>query len=387
MANSAFDRQILNTRERPLSSDINTAQSQLDRALREVLLQYLRPRASATSELAGTPVSLFLGDGFKVRASAVPDLSVTLSAGVGFQYLPGDAAASIGGVSGLDDLSSYKPLLLENPVVISGISPGPGGANSRIDIVEVRMNRVAGNASSRDVLNIGSGVFVPSIVNKTLSYVLDGSVGVVSDPTASTAAISYKMGIPGVTPAEPATTTGYVKIATLKIESALASVVRANIIDQRLIGHPYGMMPFSATFGVPSGATSPPTSVWLSAPPGVEMVVLKIGTLDRTRFQVWVVGGAFGATPRGNMQGVQIRSYAAGEFYTMNVVGTSFGVMNSTHVANLANPNIAGPATAFPVGTPYMFTEFYLTRQAAGVTDGAVADPAGIDVQGFLQRY
>ena len=41
MANKTYDRTIINPRERPLSSDINQAQSELDQALRDTLLQGL----------------------------------------------------------------------------------------------------------------------------------------------------------------------------------------------------------------------------------------------------------------------------------------------------------------------------------------------------------
>ena len=35
MANNGWDRQILNALEKPLSSDVNALQSQIDRAMRE----------------------------------------------------------------------------------------------------------------------------------------------------------------------------------------------------------------------------------------------------------------------------------------------------------------------------------------------------------------
>jgi len=384
MANNAFDRSIINLRERPLSSDINVAQSQLDRSLRDVLATMFVSNAVGT-DLPNPPQSGFLGAGLKVRPLAVPGLGVRVSAGLGFSYLPADLPSSIDGVVGLDDLSTYKPLPLLADATINGIPAGPGGGNTRTDIIEVKVARRGANPLSRDQLDTMTGLFVSGLVNKTLDFTLDGNTGIVSDPALSTAVISYKVGI--VNGAAPSVTPGYVKIATLVMDGTVASVTRGKIIDQRVILHPYGMMPFSATFGVPSGAATPPTGVLFSGPPGVEMVVYKNAQPAQYRFVVYIIGGAFGASPRGNMQGTVLRAFAAGEFFTLNYVGTTFGNLNSTQVAQLAGATLAAPALAFAVGQPYMATEFYCSRQAAGVTDNAVSDPVLVDIQGFLQRY
>ncbi len=387
MANNQFDRQVINLRERPLSSDINYLQSQIDRSLRELVLQVWKAKSSGGSELAGNPISGFIGDGLKVRASSPAGLSVTVAAGLGFLDSAGGAQVSaVGGVTGLDDLSRYKPLPLLADATINGVPAGPGAGNTRTDIVEVRMNRVLGNPLSRDTLDTLTGLFVSGNVNKTLAFTLDNSVGVVTDPAASTAAISYKVGL--VNGAEPAVTAGYVKLATIFTENGdmVGTVTRANIIDKRLLLAPYGMVPFSASFAVPSGAAAPPTSVLLNAPPGMEMVVSKHAAPLNSRFRVYLIGGNLAAA-RGNMQGSILRAFASGEFVSLNYGGTSFGTVDATVKAALANANISGPALSVPVGTSYMMTEFYGSRQAGATTDNAIPDPALVDIQGFVQRY
>ena len=57
MANKTFDREIINVRERPLSSDINTAESYLDYTLRSFLDQLFLGRVSRDSDAAGSPMS------------------------------------------------------------------------------------------------------------------------------------------------------------------------------------------------------------------------------------------------------------------------------------------------------------------------------------------
>lgn len=386
MANNGWDREIINPLEKPLGSDINIAQAQGDRALRETFMRLFMGRVgSGSSDLSGNPPSGFVGDGFKVRQNSPLGLSVKVTLGLGFQWLPGDVPSSVGGVSGLDDLSPYKPLPLLADAVINGISGGPGAGNTRIDIVEVRMNRVVGNATSRRVLNPLTGVFEPNVINKTLAFTLDGSTGVVTAPALSTAAIGYKMGIAGVTPAEPAVTPGYVKIASIKISTALAQVTKSEIIDSRLLLAPYGMESFAADFSVPIGVASPPTGVTFRGAPGVEMVVTKLTTANNNRFRVWLIGG--GAPLGGTMNGSIIQPSAAGAFYPLLCAGNFTGVLSSGNVADLANVNISSPAQTFAEGTPFFATEFWVAHQAGGTTDTTIPTPIIALLQGTIQRY
>jgi len=131
MAGNSWDREIINTRERPLSSDINALQSQLDRTLRDVLMKMFVGRASATSDISDTPNSGFIGDSLKCRPSNPVGNSLKVAAGLGFMYSPGDTPAAIGGLSGLDDLSFYKPLPLLADANLVGLPAGPGAGQDR----------------------------------------------------------------------------------------------------------------------------------------------------------------------------------------------------------------------------------------------------------------
>lgn len=387
MAGNGFDRQVLNSRERPLSSDINAAQSQLDRTVREVVKSLFTSRVGVgSSDLSGLPTSGFIGDAFKVRESAVPGLSVVLSKGLGFQYLV-DPATSVGGVGGVDDLSEFKPLNLLVDTTIAGIAAGDG-ANPRIDIIEVRMNRALGNPLSRDVLNPGTGVFVPTSVNKTLSFTQDGSVSVVSDPAASTAAVSYKQGIPGAVPVEPTVTAGYVKIATLLIPTAAASITKANIIDQRTLLCPYGAMPVSVAGSIPAGAAAPPTSLVSNVPPGVEVAVVKIAQPAQYRFAVFFLGGALGANAALALAGSVINSAGVpGTFNHLMPTLVQIGALAAPDIALLANAAISTPAATYPLGYPYAKVLFEAFRQQGATTDNGVPDPMSFAVSGVMHRY
>lgn len=387
MANNAFDREVINLRERPVSSDINTAQSQLDRTLRDVLATFFKSKQTG-NDLPNNPQSGFLGDSLKVRPPAAPGLAVQIAPGIGFLYSPADLPSSIGGVVGLDDLSNYKPLPLLATMNLVGIPAGPVAGTSRYDIIEVRVNRALGNSLSRDTLDPTSGLFVPGLVDKTLGFLLDGGQGSVNDPASSTAAVSYKVGIAGVSPVEPSVTPGYVKIATIYSNNGnmTAGITSANIIDRRFPLEAYGMCPFSVAASIPSGAAAPPTGVVLNGPPGLTAIVTKIAAPAQYRFTVYLIGGEMSGA-RGSMQGRAFHAYSASEVYLLNYAGTTFGTLNSGQVTQLADATLSAPAQSLPVGTPYMATEFYATRQTGGTTDTNVSDPVVVDIQGVLQRY
>lgn len=387
MADNGWDRQIINVRERPLSVDINAAQSQLDRAAREVLMRLFSGRASATSDLATNPLNGFIGDAFKTRPQAIPSLSVDIAAGLGFQYLPGDVPSGIGGVNGLDDRSVYKPLPLLATTALLGLA-GPAAGQDRYDIIEVRMNRVSGNPLSRDTLDTGTGIFTSGLVNKTLSFTLDGSTGQVTTPASSTAAISYKVGLAaGVGAAvEPPTTAGYVKIATIFSSNGnmTASITKANIIDRRLILSPYNKFGFHASCSVPSGVAAAPTLQAFNAPPGVEIAIFKsdIATpgQEHRRIKVYLLGSFSSA--KAAASGTVLGSTST-QFNILTNLGTSIGVLNASDVTNLADATRTANPQTFAVGHPYISMEFLGTNQSSGVTSAPLA-PMLVDIQGEI---
>jgi len=265
MANNPFDRTVINTRERPISSDINQAQSQIERTIRHVVDNLLLPRSAAGDDRAGSPITGFIGDAFNVREDSPAGLSIVVAAGLGFFFDAASTPSAIGGVSGVDDLSRYKPLILLADQVINVPSPDP--TNPRIDIVEATINRRLTNPSSRDVLNAVTGIFEPQTVNKTLAWDVGTSVdNTTIQPANSTAALSYKQGVPSATPAIPSTSPGYAKVAEILVSNGVSQIDQNNIKDMRLLLAPYGIRRVTARGTFLAGAV---TLNSLSAPPGV----------------------------------------------------------------------------------------------------------------------
>jgi hypothetical protein len=248
MANDPFDRTILNPLEKPFSSDMNQSQSQSDFALRFLIEQMFNRRTGNTSPAPSAGVG-FVGYSMTAVAATVPDMTVRVSRGLGFFSDPTDTPSGIDGIAGLDDLSPIKPVVLMTAVVFA-VPAAPGPGNSRIDIIEAHIRREVTNPSQRLVLDPGTGAFNPLVVDKTLAFTLDGSVGTVVSPAPSTAALSYKQGVAAVTgtEVEPSVTPGYVQIARINVGPSVSSIGEGEIVDRRKLLGEHGSVHASANF-------------------------------------------------------------------------------------------------------------------------------------------
>lgn len=300
MANNPFNRTLINARERPLSSDVNRAASDADRAIREFLAKFY------TGLGATTPPTGFIGNGFRVVPTSPASMSLVAKAGLGFFY-DASVASDVSGISGVNDLSVYKPMILNSDLTFT-LPAAPGAPNSRYDLLEVKMNRNVGDPTSRDVFNPMTGVFDPTLVNKTLFWDYDGLYGSVNAPANSTAPISLKVGVAGNPPTAPSVSPGYVGVGLILVGSAVASVDADKIVSTRPLLVPGQNLTVSARL-----YSAPPlyaTTVLeaLHAPPGVQAsVVWKSSgplTLDvyiisgtPTGIPVFVIPGATFSTP------------------------------------------------------------------------------------------
>lgn len=222
MANRTFDRTVLNQRERPLSSDLNQAQSELDMTERRIA-DLMTRRRNGTFFVSDANEGRFISDGFHIFPLGTNFLG--LRAGMGFQPNGADLPLAIGGVLGVNDPYITKPLILDGDITIGPVPPNPGAA--RIDIVEVRYNRRLEDVASRDILDPGTGVFSPGLVNKTLAFVLDATMFT----TNGAGAINYKTGVSGAG-VPPATTAGYLKLCEINVPAAyVAAAITTSLLN------------------------------------------------------------------------------------------------------------------------------------------------------------
>jgi len=375
MAGSDFDRTIINPRERPLSSDINSAQSQLDRTIRDYLMTVLGHRTSVASDVA-VPTSGFLNEGFKVRPVSPAAMQVVVKAGMGFSYDPTDVPAGIGGVIGLDDQSPYKPMVLLADQTFN-VPAAPGAGLSRYDIIEVKPYRRQENLLSRDVLDPTTGQFVANSLYKTLAFALDGQTGQVNDPNPSTAALSYKVGQAGVAPAVPATTAGYIKIGTLNIGSVTASIDEGLIqVQKKLIG-PAGDYNVGAYITTTGGAPAHTLS-YLNAPPGVRAAV--IGTAHSSGVLYIFAGNV------ASLSGLVVTGTAevngAPAFLAVTGVAVVVGSVSAPVKANLANAALTSPVLLAALGQSYIAVQYEIwSWSAPNIIANAASAIVNLDVQ------
>jgi hypothetical protein len=278
-ANRPFDRPVINPLERMLSNDVNQINSCLDRTLLELILRTYSSRTSSSDErlsplfgtLAGSqgPAG-FLEDGFRCRA--VGGMSLVLQDGLGFIY-NADQPTDIGGLHGVDDASPLHPIPLSARQNIT--VPTADSTNPRIDIIEVTAARSLEQPATRDVIDPGTGVITATSVNKVLAFDLEGtSIGIVGPASASTTGIGYKTGTPAATPAAPAATIGYVKIAEILVGAGAASIAQNKIKDLRQLIFPGNVATFSGCVGftTDSGNVVSIVEHAYTAPPGVLIV-------------------------------------------------------------------------------------------------------------------
>ena len=275
MADREFDRTAFNTRERPLSSDLNQLQSQHDRTLRALLRQmfstsFCSPalQTDGFTDFGTLWLSGFIGDSFKVRSNLPASMKIYVTDGYGFIVNAVDLVSGIGGVQGVNDLDPYKPVILEYPQSLT--VPANATGSTRYDIVEVCYDRRMENANSRQILDPTTQQFVAGSVNKTLAFDNDGRTGQVTSPALSTAGISYKVGSGGT---RPSVTPGYVKIADITVPNGATSIGLGNINDERNLLAPYNCFRVAGSVGIPKGGVVKPTFLRLTeAPPGVEVL-------------------------------------------------------------------------------------------------------------------
>lgn len=271
MGNRPFDRQIINVRERPQTSELNLVGSYFDLTIRDTLKSMFSQRVGLSSDVSLLPTTAsFIGDAFKISPLSPASRRVIVSSGLGIVSDSG-VSQDIQSIAGLNDSSNLKLL----PLRLGQVFEVPAG-EFRVDIIEVKTSAYLTDETTVKIFNGSSGVFEPQLRNKTFSYSLDGQVGYVNFSQDSTAAISYKTGsnsgdVPDVTP-------GYTKLGEIHVGSlASPTITESSIIDSRRWAMPSGQAVVSGKIKLPRTAlyennpASLPELVSLSAPPGVRV--------------------------------------------------------------------------------------------------------------------
>lgn len=362
MASNAFDRVVINARERPVSTDINQLQSQIDRTLRVTLEEMFRTRLSDTDDSGAPSASGFLGEALKPRPSSPASMNIRLPKGLGFFYNITDTPTAIGGVTNLDDLSYWKPISI--PADLTVPVPTADPTNPRYDIIEVRTNRLLTDSTSRDVFNVSTGIFDPTAVSKTLSTVIAAG-----DVTVDgTGAVNLRTGAPNASPTVPATDSGYTKIAEILVGTGVTTLDADVIKDLRMMIWPGSQAQISTTFVAKgSGASLLPTSLQVVSPPGIQICAVGNNLTGQT-VDVFMIIGGMAATMRKTYT-VSAQTYLSPGCVRAYFAGASPVAVDSIIQAAMANAAIASPVTKVAIGQVVYWTQLKSTVADSGTND------------------
>ena len=278
MGGKAFDVVVYNTRERPVSVDWNRQQAQALRTVLDTLASALLSRTAASADPSNAgPLSAFMGDSFRVKATNPASIAVEVTAGMGLIMDAADVASNVApplgpGATGIDVLSRAHAVMLNAAATFAIPNPNPG--LDRYDIIEVASARHFADSNNKDVFDPGTSTFAPQAVYKTYSQAeLDTQTGTQTNPAlASTAGLSYKCGTAGAG-VPPATTAGYIRLAVVKVDAVTVPIPNTNISDWRPpmgnLGD--GIIRVRARAGITARGGATPTTMSVHGPAGVRV--------------------------------------------------------------------------------------------------------------------
>lgn len=289
MAYDDFQKRVqINIRERPTSTDLNTLQNRIYETVRgaqamahcEAYSNITSPDFDFTQYGQGPQgFQQGLGSFRVVKDNTNPPFGVLVQGGLGLARTGPSTATDIDGASGQNwsQLGSLSAPLVLGPTGAGFTVPSPPTVgNARIDIIEVRPNYTNNDPATVGIFNTATEVFDPATRNKSMDWDLSGLTGTVTSPTASTAAISYKVGavsaglISGAT--EPSVTPGYIKIARINVLGGVALINTYDIADLRPLLWPQGVFNVAGSVVIPGIAAGVGTSEavqMLAVPPGI----------------------------------------------------------------------------------------------------------------------
>lgn len=383
-----FSRVLVPVRQRPSSTDLNRLQTYLEQNFRWILAGLSSPAWSgdpattvdfqARGEYA--PVGFYRG-GFYVTPGTGP-LDVRVNAGAGCALSGPADATDIDSASGADWLQSSA---FGAPLVLSAFQnftcpAAPAVGSSRIDIIEVRADYLAGSPATVGILNTATRVFDPTVKNKKLGWDLAGRTGTVNAPAASTAPISYVRGVTVVgalsAATEPTATSGYIKIGRINFEGAVAAITQDLIADLRPKIYPGGLIRAGGRVtiaGTVAGIAATAVAA-LELPPGMTAKMTfanNVAPAAGTSYtaEIYLFGGDI--RPRTLMSSVRgsvsVTPLGAGAPRTVDIVQSGTGVLVTSDVSVL-NGSDADYTTInpedFAVGQPYYKFQFRLQHPA-----------------------
>jgi hypothetical protein len=319
-------------------------------------------------------------------------MDVALTPGLGFQWksVAPFTDTNIGGLQGVNDESRMAPLRIDSAFPIA-VPAAPAAPDNRIDLIEVRYNRVLNDPSTRSVFDSALRRFLPQTVNKTLAWGLSAAdVGYATSPALSTAPIGYKVGAPSLVPVAPSVTPGYIPLAYVNVDNGTAAIQQYHLADLRRLATPSGLqhLAFDTELTTDGGAgTNTARNVVASS--GLRWCALTTtgapGAGRSRRVVLFVVGGPTTTSRRiqGAMQLYNDDSVAACSELILGG-GTVNAATRDVMRGLNAGFALMGPALEVGIGTPYWTVELR-ARTTTGAAFTAAAQASCSATLGTVQ--
>lgn len=405
MANQDFDTAVVNPLERPASEDIDRAQSQLNRTLRD-LLAPLMAYGSSSAFADG-----FIAQGF--QAVPATGMTVNLQAGLGFQLDFASTPSDINGVAGLDDRSANKPLLLSSAVSVPVAAVSAG--NCRRDLICVRYQRQVQDAPV-PIFDATYSTFTGAIRPKNMTFDLapNGATTVAygGTPPAGTGIAVMQGAVAPYTDEDSflaaalaTLPTGYIAVAVVNVQAGVSTITASRIVDLRALLLPTGTTQVGASVTVQRSNVLV-GALQKSAPAGWKVcAAIPANATPQQAVTFYLVGGVTDFEVGGD----ELRLRTTGTTFAGTSIadagrdaclyeGWTTGVVNLAQQAIIQGTDAAwqtSGAFSVAVGQPYlMFTATFgvenlsitsfSARWLSGslVADGIIADFTAANVQG-----
>lgn len=383
MSNGIFDQVIVPIRQRPSSTDHNRLQSQLYRTLRAVLRTVLGTRAGHGNVFFPyaaeyqAPAVGFIGDGFRVQASSPVGMSVVVRAGLGFQYDATDVPTDIDAANAVDDREAYKVLALSAPQTI--VVPTADASLPRIDIVEAAYDRRAEESTSVDIkAETPPFNFVATAKNKVLAWLQDGRTSV-NGAGGSLAKINYKTGTPNASPTAPTATTGYFKIAEVRVDAAAANIAQNKINDTRRLVAPGGVHTVRLRMQVPGtvAGAGANTTLGLVAPPSATVAHAAQLLSGGSEPAVWIACGGDISPNNITIQAYAEEDAATGKGAMVRVASLGIVTLDSALITQITGGTGSTEGLALAVGQKAIQVLLHLYNDAGTL----LANPTKVNLE------
>lgn len=387
MANKPFDQRVINPLERPTSSDLNIAQSQLNLGGRALMRQLLQQNFLVLATGA-------LGESFFVEKTT-GNRNFKIKRGVGFNNTPYNPTTddNVGGIMGVSDPLEYRMVTVQSDAGVAiSVPAAPSAGQCRRDTISIRCSNpsteMLDDYGDTDIYDPVVGKFNAVSQPKTFSYdISDANVRIINYDELGTITpedrVVYITGqvvsytgpdsLLSAPVAVPATT--YLRIAIINVVGGALAVAQSDVVDFRRLVSPQGNLVVSGSATIGSVGVDPGArleGVTLKTPPGIKAQIWKVNPGVSNSYALVVYGPRNVTTASLTLQredpsdryALLVDNWFGFSERPIEIVAgpkAINGGVNNT-AKTLATSSSASPTQAVAIGQPYHVFPFTLCR-------------------------